>query len=214
LLQREENDVTISKISDEPPMKKDPQIISKPRTMLLKREEDIMTTISAPTIVVVNSINHIQIQFGTLYFGVKIENDENNMVPIAPCQIKIECRNFVKRDDSHIIAKSRMALLQVGEDDEFMAPQNIPASNQMQWTRKYYKEYDKLGCDLMDIWRRPASTGRGLQTCPNCQIYIGETAHNSNSEFNSSPIRNPGEVDLKTNAQVAYDIQSGCSWTR
>jgi hypothetical protein len=71
LLQGEENDVTISKISDEPPMKKGPQIISKPRTVLLKGEEDIMTTISAPTIIVVNSINHIQIQFGTLYFWGK-----------------------------------------------------------------------------------------------------------------------------------------------
>jgi hypothetical protein len=69
---------------------------------------------------------------GHYIFGVKMENDENNMVPVAPCQIKIECRNFVKIDDSHIIAKSRTALLQVGEDDELMAPQNIPASNQMQ----------------------------------------------------------------------------------
>jgi hypothetical protein len=105
--------------------------------------------------------------------------------------------------------------------DELMAPQNISASNQMQRTAKYYEEYDKLGCDPKDMWRRPASTGRGLQTsmgrglktCPNCRIYMGESAHKSNSEFNSSPIRNPGEDDLKTDAQGAYDIQSGSSWT-
>jgi hypothetical protein len=78
----------------------------------------------------------------------------------------------------------------------------------MQRTGKYYEEYDKLGCDLMDMWRTPASTGKGLQTCQNCQIYMGESAHKSNSEFNSSPIRNPGEVDVKTDAQVAYDILS------
>jgi hypothetical protein len=76
---------------------------------------------------------------------------------------------------------------------------------------KYYKEYDKLGCELMETWRRPASIGGGLQTCLNCQIYMGESAHKSNSEFNSSPIWNPGEVDFKTDVQVAYDIQSGCS---
>jgi hypothetical protein len=35
--------------------------------------------------------------------------------------------------------------------DELMAPQNISASNQMQRTGKYYEEYDKLGCDLMDM---------------------------------------------------------------
>jgi hypothetical protein len=94
-----------------------------------------------------------------------------------------------------------------------MAPQNISASNQMQWAGKYYKEYDKLGCDLMDMWRRPASIGRGLQTCPNCRIYMGESVHKSNLEFISSSIQNPGEDDLKTDAQIAYDIQSGRSWT-
>jgi hypothetical protein len=41
-------------------------------------------TILTPTTIAVNSINPIQIQFGTLYFGVKIEDDENIMVPIAP----------------------------------------------------------------------------------------------------------------------------------
>jgi hypothetical protein len=94
-----------------------------------------------------------------------------------------------------------------------MARQNILASNQMQRAGKYYEEYDKWGCDLMDMWRRPASTWRGLQTCPNCRIYMGESAHKSNSEFNSSPIQNLGEVDLKIDAQVAYDIKSGHSWT-
>jgi hypothetical protein len=95
-----------------------------------------------------------------------------------------------------------------------MAPQNILASNQMQRIRKYYEEYDKLGCDLMNMWRRPANTETGLQTCPNCQIYMGELVHKSNSEFNSSPIQNSGEADLKTDAQVAYNIQSGSSWIR
>jgi hypothetical protein len=124
--------VTISNTSDEPPTKKGPQIISKPRMVLPKGGEDIMTTISAPTTTVaVNSINPIQIQFGTLCFGVKIEDDENNMVPVAPCQIKIEGRNFVKGDDGYIMTKPRMALLQGGENDEFMVPQNISASNQM-----------------------------------------------------------------------------------
>jgi hypothetical protein len=40
---------------------------------------------------------------------------------------------------------------------------------------------------------------------------MGESAHKSNSEFNLSPIWNLGEVDLKTDAHVAYDIQSQCS---
>jgi hypothetical protein len=43
---------------------------------------------------------------------------------------------------------------------------------------------------------------------------MGELAHKFNSEFNSCPIQTLGEVDLKTDAQVAYDIQSGHSWTR
>jgi hypothetical protein len=168
LLQGEENDVTISNTSDEPPMKEGPRIISNPRMVLLKGGEDIMTTISAPTTIVVNSINPIQIQFRTLCFGVNIEDDENNTVPVAPCQIKIEGRNFVKGDDGHIMTKMRMALLQGGEDDELMAHQNISASNQMQQTKKYDEEYDKLACDLMDMWRRSSSMGRGLQPCPNC----------------------------------------------
>jgi hypothetical protein len=79
---------------------------------------------------------------------------------------KNRSRNFVKGDDGHIMTMLMMALLQEGEDDELMAPQIISASNQMQQTGKYYKEYDKLGCNLMEMWRRPASTGRGLQTCP------------------------------------------------
>jgi hypothetical protein len=52
----------------------------------------------------------------------------NNMVPVAPCQIKIEGRYFVKGDDGHIMTKPRMALLQGGEDDELMALKNILAS--------------------------------------------------------------------------------------
>jgi hypothetical protein len=51
--------VTISNTSDEPPMKEGPRIISKARTVLLKRGEDIMMTISAPTTVFVNSIDPI-----------------------------------------------------------------------------------------------------------------------------------------------------------
>jgi hypothetical protein len=82
--------------------------------VLLKGGEDIMTTISTLTTVAVNSINPIQIQFGTLYFGVKNEDDENNMVPVAPRQIKIEGRNFVKEDDGHIMTQPRMSLLQRG----------------------------------------------------------------------------------------------------
>jgi hypothetical protein len=68
------------------------------------------------------------------------------------------------------------------------------------------KNMTNLGCDLMDMWRRPASTGTRIQTCPNCRIYMGELAHKSNSEFNSSPIQNLGEADLKTEALVAHDI--------
>jgi hypothetical protein len=45
------------------------------------------------------------------------------------CQIKIEGRNFVKGDDGYIMTKPRMALLQGGENDELMVPQNISASN-------------------------------------------------------------------------------------
>jgi hypothetical protein len=89
------------------------------------------------------------------------------MVPVAPCQIKIEGRNFVKGDDGCIMTKSRTTLLQGGEDGELMAPQNISAGNQMQQVRKYYKEYEELGCDHMDMWRRLASIGRELQPCPN-----------------------------------------------
>jgi hypothetical protein len=175
--------------------------------VLFKGGKDIMMTILAPTAVTMNSINPMRIQFGRLCFGVKIEDDENYMVPVAPCQIKIKGRNFVKEDDGHVMTKPRTALLQGGEDDELMAPQNISACNQMQWTRKCYKEYEKLGCDLMDMWRRPDSTERGLQTCPNCRIYMGESAHKSNSEFNSSPIKNSREVDFETDAQITYDIQ-------
>jgi hypothetical protein len=144
LLQGEENDVTISNTSDEPPMKEGRRIISKPRTVLLKGGEDIMMTILAPTTTIaMNSINPIQIQFGTLCFGVKIEDDENSMVPVAPFQIKIEGRNFIEGYDGYIMTKPRTTLLQGGENDELMAPQNISARNQMQWTRKYYKKYDK-----------------------------------------------------------------------
>jgi hypothetical protein len=55
------------------------------------------------------------------------------MVHIAPCQIKIEGRNFVKGDNGYIMTKLRTG---GGENDELMVPQNISASNQMQWARK------------------------------------------------------------------------------
>jgi hypothetical protein len=61
-----------------------------------------------------------------------------------------------------------------------------------------YKEYDKLGRELLEIWRRPANTGGGLQTYPNYRIYMGESAHKSNLKFNSSPIWNPTKINLKT----------------
>jgi hypothetical protein len=126
-------------------------------------------------------------------------------------------------------SKPRTALIQGRDNEEPMAP-NIVAPIEYQekcsdsrsvagnlsqypiqfgtfsFDRKYYKEYDKLGCGVMEIWRRPASTGGGLQTCPNCRNYMGESAHKSNSEFNSSLIQNLGEVDLKTDVQVTYDI--------
>jgi hypothetical protein len=109
------NDVTISNTSDELPTKEEgSQIRSKPRSVLLKGGKDTMTTVSAPTTIAVNSTNPIQTQFGTLCFRVKIEDDENNMVPVAPCQIKIVRRNFVKGDDAHIMTKLRTTLLQGG----------------------------------------------------------------------------------------------------
>jgi hypothetical protein len=43
---------------------------------------------------------------------------------------------------------------------------------------------------------------------------MGESAYKSNSEFNLSSIQNLGEVDLKSDVQVTYDIKSGRSWTR
>jgi hypothetical protein len=94
-----------------------------------------------------------------------------------------------------------------------MAPQIISTGNQMQQAKKYYKEYDKLGCDLIEMWRRPESTGRGLQTHPNCRNYLGESTHKSSSEFSSSLAWNPRASHIKIDVQVAYNIQSGCSWT-
>jgi hypothetical protein len=58
------------------------------KARMFKEWEDNMTNISALTTVAENSINPIHIQFGTLDFELKIE-DENNMVLIAPCPIKI-----------------------------------------------------------------------------------------------------------------------------
>jgi hypothetical protein len=96
---------------------------------------------------------------------------------------------------------------------ELITPQIISASNQMQHARKYYKEYENLSCDLMDMWRRSASTEIGLQTHPNCWNYMGESAHRSNSEFSSSSVRNLRAGHIKTHVQVAYDIQSRRYWT-
>jgi hypothetical protein len=44
----------------------------------------------------------------------------------------------------------------------------------MRQAKKYYKEYDKLGCDPIYMWTRPASIGIGAQTRPNCQNYMEE----------------------------------------
>jgi hypothetical protein len=84
----------------------------------------------------------------------------------------------------------------------------------MQRVKKYYKESDKLGCDLMDMCRRPVSIGIGLQTHSNCQNYMGELAHMSNLKFSLSSVWNLGASHIKTDVQIAYDIQSWCSWTR
>jgi hypothetical protein len=95
--------------------------------------------------------------------------------------------------------------------DELMDPQIISVSNQMQRGGKYYKEYDKLCYYLMEMWRRPASIGRGLQSCLNCWIYMGESAHKSNLEFSSSPVQNLGASHIKIDAHITYDIQlQGC----
>jgi hypothetical protein len=95
-----------------------------------------------------------------------------------------------KSKSSDIPSKPRMALIQGREDHELMTPQIILTSNQMQQARKYYKEYDKLGCDLINMWRRPASIGIVLQICINCQNYIRESAHKSNLEFSLGPVQN------------------------
>jgi hypothetical protein len=82
-------------------------------------------------------------------------------------QIKIHLKDIPKTAFSTRYGLYEYLVMSFGLD-EHMVPQNISASNQMQRAKKYYKEYDKLGCDLMDMWRRLASTERGLQTCPNC----------------------------------------------
>jgi hypothetical protein len=139
--------------------------VSKLTTTLFEGGEDNMA-ISTPTTIAMTSINPIHIQLGTLDFELKIE-DENNMVPVAPCPIKLEGINFIKGDNGHIMTKLRTTLLQWREDDELMTPQIILASNQKQRVRKNYKEYNNLGRDLMKMWRRPASTEIRLQTHPN-----------------------------------------------
>jgi hypothetical protein len=173
-----------------------------------------MMTISAPaTTVDVKSINRIQIQFGTLCFGVKIEDDENNMVPVAPCQIKIEGRNFVKGDDGHIMTKLRMALLQGGrimsswllkifqQAIRSNVPENI-IKNMTNW--------------VVISWicgKDQLARGEGSKV-----VQIAEFTWGSHP---TSPIRNsirvqygiPVEAYLKTDAHVAYDIQSWHSWT-
>ena len=94
-----------------------------------------------------------------------------------------------------------------------MASQINSASNQKRRARECYKEYDKLDYDPMETWRGPARTWSGLQTCPNCRIYGEESADKSNSESILSPVRNPGAARIKTDAQVAYGVQFGRSWT-
>jgi hypothetical protein len=98
--------------------------------------------------------------------------------------------------------KSRMAFLQGGEGDEHMAPQVISACNQKQRTLKCNEQYDKFGCDLLEMWTVITRIWRGLQSHPNFQIYVGNSAHRSRSKSNMSPTWNPGAVHLKTDAQV------------
>jgi hypothetical protein len=109
----------------------------KPRMTLVQRGENDMN-ITMPTTAASNSINPIHIQFGTFFVDLKRDN-ENNMVVVVPCPIKIKGGNFIKRVTDHIMLKLRTTLLQRGEDDELVAPQIISASNQMQQGRKYYK---------------------------------------------------------------------------
>jgi hypothetical protein len=114
-----------------------------------------------------------------------------------------------KRKLINTLSKPRTALIQGTVDDEPKATNIVSsiecqekyndlrsvAGNLSQYPiqfgtfsidRKYYKEYEKLDCELMEMRRRPASIGGGLQTCPNCRIYMGELAHKSNSEFRRS----------------------------
>jgi hypothetical protein len=58
-------------------------------------------------------------------------------------------------------------LLQGAEDDEHMAPQVISACNRKQRALKCDEHYDKLGCDLLEMWRVITKTCRGLRSHPN-----------------------------------------------
>jgi hypothetical protein len=64
-------------------------------TALVQGGENDMN-ITMPTAAASNSSNPIHIQFGT--FSVELKrDDENNIVPVVPCLIKIKGRNFIKR---------------------------------------------------------------------------------------------------------------------
>jgi hypothetical protein len=92
-------------------------------------------------------------------------------------EIMAQCREMMMSPwpliMSHLLNVKRSAVIQ---EVFLVICHNIPFNLVLSpLTEKYYKEYDKLGCELMEIWRRPASTGGGIQTCPNCQIYMGES---------------------------------------
>jgi hypothetical protein len=111
-------------------MKKKEQVPTptpKSRRALFQGGENDMN-ITIPTTASSNSINPIHIQFGTFFVELKRDN-ENNMVSVVPCSIKIKGRNFIKIVIGHIMSKPRTASLQGGEDDELMSSQIISASN-------------------------------------------------------------------------------------
>jgi hypothetical protein len=67
------------------------------------------------------------------------------------------------------------------------------------------EQYDKLSCDLLEMWRVITRTCSGLQSHPNSHLYVGDSARKSSS----SPTQNSGVVQLKNDTQVAYHIQLG-----
>jgi hypothetical protein len=69
---------------------------------------------------------------------------------------------------------------------------------------------------VVSLWRcgeDQLAQGEGSKPFQIAQFTWESQPHKSNSGFNSSPICNLGEVDLKADSQVAYNVQSGHSWT-